>query len=196
MEWTIRAAQKAKLFDNLVLSTESPAIARLAEKLGASVPFLRPKKLAADATPGISPILHVCKRLRFKGVVVCLQPTSPFRNPADIKKCVRFFRQKKAKCVVSVSSLKRKKDLMFFMKNDGTLIKSLPKKRRAISSGKWKKVSLNGALYVAATDWLQKKKSFLDAQTLGFLMPAGRSLDIDTPQDWRQACKKMRIARG
>lgn len=196
MEWTIRAAQKAKVFDDIVLSTESPAIARRGGKLGVSVPFLRPKKLATDTTPGISPILHACKRLRFKGVVVCLQPTSPFRSSADIKKCLGFFRKRKAKCVVSVSLLKRKKSLIFFMKKDGTLKKNLPKKRRAISSAKWKKVSLNGALYVAATDWLIKKKSFLDAQTLGFLMPARRSLDIDTPQDWRQACKKMRAACG
>jgi CMP-N-acetylneuraminic acid synthetase len=196
LEWTIRAAQKSKLFDDILLSTESPEIARLAKKCGVSVPFLRPKKLARDTTPGIFPILHACKRLRFKGTVVCLQPTSPLRNSADIIKCVRFFRQRKAKCVVSVSPLVREKSLMFFLKKDGTLRKSLSKKGGGQTHPGWRKVSLNGALYVAGAEWLQKKKSFLDSQTLGFLMPARRSLDIDTPQDWRKACKRMKAARG
>lgn len=194
--WTIRAARKSKLLKKVVLSTEDPRIARLSKKMGASVPFLRPKKLAKDTTPGISPILHVCKRMRFKGAVVCLQPTSPFRTAMDIDKGIKFFRKKEAKCVVSVSSLVREKSLMFFLKKDGTLRKKLTKKSDGQTHPGWRKVSLNGALYVARAEWLRKTKSFLNSQTLGFLMPASRSLDIDTPEDWRQACKKMRAARG
>jgi CMP-N-acetylneuraminic acid synthetase len=196
LEWTIRAAQKARLFDDIIISTESPEIARLAEKRGGSVPFLRPKKLARDNTPGISPILYVCKRLQFKGTVVCLQPTSPFRTARDIDGCIKFFRRNKAQCVVSVSPLVREKNLTFFLKKDGTLRKNLPKKSGGQTHPGWRKVSLNGALYVAKPEWLRKTKAFLNSQTLGFLMPARRSLDIDTPEDWRQACKRMRATRG
>lgn len=47
--------------------------------------------------------------------------------------------------------------------------------------------ALNGAVYVARTEWLIKHRSFFSSQTLGYLMPEDRSLDLDTPYDWKVA---------
>ena len=42
----------------------------------------------------------------------------------------------------------------------------------------------NGALYLCDTSWLKRQGSFIGPDTLGYLMPSERSVDIDTPLDW------------
>jgi N-acylneuraminate cytidylyltransferase len=42
---------------------------------------------------------------------------------------------------------------------------------------------LNGAVYAARVDWLRCSKSFLTPATLGWVMPAERSVDVDTELD-------------
>jgi CMP-N,N'-diacetyllegionaminic acid synthase len=44
--------------------------------------------------------------------------------------------------------------------------------------------TLNGSLYLAKTDWIQDNRSFLSPETVGYLMPPERSLDIDTMFEW------------
>ena len=41
--YSIRSAQKSKLFDRIIVSTDSKKYAKIAKKIGAEVPFIRPK---------------------------------------------------------------------------------------------------------------------------------------------------------
>jgi CMP-N,N'-diacetyllegionaminic acid synthase len=43
---------------------------------------------------------------------------------------------------------------------------------------------LNGALYLARVDGLLKQGSFIGPETLGYVMPPERSVDLDSLQDW------------
>jgi N-acylneuraminate cytidylyltransferase len=54
---------------------------------------------------------------------------------------------------------------------------------------------LNGAVYVAETDWLRNTESFLSERTLGHVMPKERSADVDTKLDlaWCKVLKKHSI---
>jgi CMP-N-acetylneuraminic acid synthetase len=45
--------------------------------------------------------------------------------------------------------------------------------------------ALNGALYMSSSSSLERERSFLNADTLGYVMPTERSLDIDTLLDWQ-----------
>jgi CMP-N-acetylneuraminic acid synthetase len=51
IKYSIDAALQSKLFKEIIISTESNKIKKIAKKFGASLPFLRPKKLANDITP-------------------------------------------------------------------------------------------------------------------------------------------------
>ena len=46
--WTIDAALQSQLFDLVLVSTDSPDIAQVAQQSGAIVPGLRPSELASD----------------------------------------------------------------------------------------------------------------------------------------------------
>ena len=48
---TIQILQKSRIFDQIIVSTDSKKIAKIAKKYGAVVPFLRPKKIAHKPFP-------------------------------------------------------------------------------------------------------------------------------------------------
>ena len=50
ISYSIDAAKKTKIFDKIIVSTESIKLKKIAERYGAEVPFLRPKKIADDKT--------------------------------------------------------------------------------------------------------------------------------------------------
>lgn len=188
---TIREAKKAKLITRLVVSTEDEKIAALARRYGAEVPFLRPKSLCRDSTPGVAPVLHACRRLPGYQEVLCLQPTSPLRTWRDIDGLIRFARKRRANSVVSVTPAAKHPAWTFLFRSKFRLdpfVRLLnPHKKLP------KAYVLNGAIYYAKSNWLRKKKGFLSKETLGFVMPRERSVDIDNWDDWKaaeQALKK------
>ena len=61
--YSIEAAQKCKLFDRIIVSTDSSEIAEVAKKYGAEIPFMRPAQLADDLTHTDTVILHALKWL-------------------------------------------------------------------------------------------------------------------------------------
>ena len=73
-QWTIDAASKRHV-DEVIVSTDDPAIADVAVSSGAKVPFLRPASLAQDDSPTVDVILHALKQMpEYSEVVACSQP--------------------------------------------------------------------------------------------------------------------------
>lgn len=92
---SLRAALGAKTLDRVLLSTDSPAMARLGIRYGAEVPFRRPAHLASDRAHTPPVIEHAVSFLEKRegvkvGIVVTLQSTSPFRRPEHIDRAVRM----------------------------------------------------------------------------------------------------------
>jgi len=181
--WSITEAQKSRYIDRLVVSTDDTEIAAVAQQWNCEVPFLRPKELALDDTPGIAPVVHMLKTLpeMFK-LVVLLQPTSPLRSIDDIDGCIEFIMQKNAKSCVSVVQPNKSPYWMYRI-DDNDIMKPL-------FPGEWGRrqdlpeaYALNGAVYVADTDWLLEKNTFVAEQTVAYKMPQDRSLDIDSEED-------------
>jgi pseudaminic acid cytidylyltransferase len=88
--YSISAAIKSKLFDRVIVSTDSTRIKKIAEKYGAEVPFMRPKKLSQDSTLVKEVIEHGInflqkKKIKFK-YVCCIYATAPLVQISDIKK--------------------------------------------------------------------------------------------------------------
>ena len=186
--WTIEAANQAPSVDKTVVTTEDAEIAELALNLGAEVPFMRPAELATDHTPGIAPVLHALEQLPEYEWVLLLQPTSPLRAVQDIENMWTFCQQRQVDSVVSVSRVTTPPSLMYYRDNSDVLepvLHSQPKGSRRQDFPDT--FAINGALYLARAEWLRAQDSFVTEDTLGFEMPAERSVDIDTPDDWRWA---------
>lgn len=185
--WTIEAALRSALLDAVVVSTDDAEIAAVARQAGAMVPFLRPAALAQDSTPGIDPVLHALGLLPEFTDVLLLQPTSPLRSTGDIDACLQLAKNRQARSVVSVSEPDTHPYWTYRLGDDQSLqrfVDAAPVARRQDLPPVF---ALNGALYYAQSDWLRQSKRLVGAETVAYVMPRERSVDIDNLLDWRLA---------
>ena len=95
LAYTIAAALDSHVFDDVIVSTDDEEYASIARYYGASVPFLRPASLAGDRSPDIEWIEHTLAQLNTGGRAFdcfsLLRPTSPFREPATIRRAWNAF---------------------------------------------------------------------------------------------------------
>jgi CMP-N-acetylneuraminic acid synthetase len=105
---TIRAALESGCFESVYVSTEAPDIAEIAAGAGAVV-HPRPDELAGDLVSATDVCLEVEESLRGDGLspdaVVCLQPSSPLREAADVRKAWQHFVASEADYLVSVTPI-------------------------------------------------------------------------------------------
>lgn len=185
--WTIDAALAAGVFDRVVVSTEDPEIAEVARAGGAEVPFMRPAELSADDTPGIAPVLHALEELLGFDALVLLQPTSPLRSAADIASVVALARSRGARSVVSVCEPDAHPQWTYRMDGNGVLAPWEGATGAARRQDLEQVYALNGAIYYAECVLVRESGALVGPGTIGYPMPAERSIDIDTPLDWRIA---------
>jgi CMP-N,N'-diacetyllegionaminic acid synthase len=183
--WTIEAAQQARSVSRIVVSTEDEEIAEVARAHGAEVPFMRPHALAQDTTPGMDVVFHALDLLAPCDDVLLLQPTSPLRTAQDIDAIAELRSSTQAPAAVSVSAAPHPPQWMYRMERTAQLRPLLDEPAPVRRQDAEEVYVLNGALYSARRAWLLAHRSFMSAQTLGYVMPAERSVDIDTPLDWR-----------
>lgn len=184
LAWTVAAARGARLLDRFVLSSEDQEIIEVAKSVGCEVPFVRPRELAADDTPGIAPILHALRVLPERyDYVVLLQPTSPLRIASDIDDCIERCHSMGASACVSVTPATKTPYWYYRLDEQERLCPLLDGPRATRRQDLPECFLLNGAVYVARTQWLLETKTFLTDETLGWVMPRERSLDIDSRED-------------
>jgi N-acylneuraminate cytidylyltransferase len=89
LAYSICQAQRAGVFDAVVVSTDSEGIAAVARRYGAEVPELRPAAMASATSPDIEWVEHMLDVLAQSGrtfdLWALLRPTSPFRSPESIR---------------------------------------------------------------------------------------------------------------
>ena len=100
IEITINQALKSKVFDEIVVSTDSKKIQKIAIKKGAKSWFLREKKLSNSYSSKIFAIRDALLKseIKFKkkfDICIDLDITSPLRKIEDIQNALRLFLRKK-----------------------------------------------------------------------------------------------------
>ena len=185
ISWTIEEAKKSKYIDRLILSSDDEEIIRVAKRWGCEVPFVRPKELAQDDTPGIEPVLHALSELTGYKFVLLLQPTSPFRTVEDIDVAIEACLKNNADTCVSVSKVEKSPYWMYEV-DEYKVMKPLLNPEQIYNSRQLLPTiySLNGAIYLSSCDWLRKDKRFINDKTFPYIMPVNRSIDIDSELDF------------
>lgn len=193
--WTIEAALRSSRLATVVVSTDDMEIADVARQAGAQVPFMRPTALAQDTTPGLDPVLHALSQLPQYDSVLLLQPTSPLRTTDDIDACLQLATQRRARSVVSVSEPDTHPYWTYRLSEQQTLARLVDTAPVARRQDLPPVFAVNGALYFAETDWLKSSHSLVDAETLAYVMPRERSVDLDTPLDWMLAELLLKVQK-
>ena len=93
--FSIAAARQAKSVTRVIVSTDDPEIAEVSRFYGAEVPFLRPAKIAEDATLDLPVFEHALRWLvknenYSPDIVIQLRPTSPIRPVGMVDEAVEL----------------------------------------------------------------------------------------------------------
>tara|TARA_B100001027_G_C16258485_1_gene328173 strand:+ start:743 stop:1417 length:675 start_codon:yes stop_codon:yes gene_type:complete len=187
IEWTIISALQSKFIDRVFISTDDHKIANFAENLGIKVPFLRDPKLSLDKSYIIDTVLSVMKKFSTYESMILLQPTSPLRTSKDIDSVIKIGLEKNFQSVVSIAESIYAPQLFYSLSKKKT-ISPLIKTEKAFNRQDFPlNYVINGACYFANKEFLFKNKKFITDDTIGYVMPQERSIDIDTHFDWKIA---------
>lgn len=192
ISYTIDTARNSKLFDEIFVSTDSEEYAKIARASGASVPFLRSKRLSSDTASSWDVVKDAILNYREIGKefdnIVLLQPTSPLRKTEDIINGYDVMRSNNAMAVVSVCEvdhsplwcniLPEDKSLKNFLNQDLINVprQNLPTYYR-----------INGALYMVNIEYLMSTHDIYHERCHAVIMPKENSIDIDNEMDFKIA---------
>lgn len=189
---TVEQAINAKIFDNIVISSDSKKIISIAKKKLKDIDLIkRPKSLAKDNSPKIPVIRHCLKTVekRYKknfDIIIDLDVTSPLRKVSDIKKSLSKFLKKKLDNLFSVCYSKINPYFNTVELYKGK-IKYIKKNQSIITCRQNAPITydINASIYIWSRKTLLNSNKLLNKETDFFLMPHERSIDIDTNLDFQ-----------
>ncbi len=200
--WPIAAALEAGVFDEVIVSTDDAEIADVARAAGASVPFMRPAELSDDMSPARGVINHAIldaeKRHGQTVEMVCtVYATAAFATAADLLQARAALMQDESKHFAFAAAeyahpvqraMTRAKDggvEMLFPEHRSTRTQDLPEAFHDV-----------GMFYWGKRDAFVSEQPMFSPQSLPFLMPRERAVDIDTPDDWSLAEALFEVLRS
>jgi CMP-N,N'-diacetyllegionaminic acid synthase len=204
ISYAIEEAKRSKVFDKIIVSTDSPKIKKVALKYGAEVPFKRPKQLSKDV-PTEDVVLHAVKYLEkkmsfFFDIVVVLEPPHIARRYYHIKKAIKILKENfKYDSVMTVLKIKERPEWMLRIKNKfmTPFIKFFYYKKKAFlkypSSKEFETLYKASAIvYAIRRDALLKYKSCTGFKCYPIKIKQKFDLDLDHPEDWAPAEKNYK----
>lgn len=189
--YTIEAAKKSKYIDDIIVSTDSEAIKNIAIVFGAHVPFLRPESLSGDSVKSIDVVLHCIDYIEKEGkeydYFILLQPTSPLRSEAHIDEAIEMITNLRAESLVSVCEVEQNPVIMRIIEDNRMkeIIKFDGDNLRRQDLPKF--YIFNGAVYINSKQMLINSKSFVNEDSIPYIMDSESSIDIDTITDFKLA---------
>jgi len=185
---TIEHALAASYIDRVIVDTDSEEIAKIARENGAEVPFLRPAKLAQDASLVIENIIHTLNELKEDDGydpthVFILQTTSPLREVEDIDKCWDLMQHSNATTVLTVCSTHPR---LYHLIKDNDIVLVNGTEADSTNIQDWPPgYILNGCfVYIIETKALLKERRVITEKTKAVVCDKWRSVDLDTPEEW------------
>ena len=174
---------------HIILSTDDTEIAEVARNYGLPVEYFRPAELATDTAGSREVVLDAMAWADVRGItydcIVLLQPTSPLRTSEDIRGALSLYTAD-VDMVVSVKESAANPYFNLFETDGSTGFLHISKgngllARRQDAPKVWE---YNGAVYVINPKSIREMPLGAFPRRIPYIMPAERSIDLDTPADW------------
>ncbi|OGZ33226.1 MAG: hypothetical protein A2V69_01490 [Candidatus Portnoybacteria bacterium RBG_13_40_8] len=188
--------KKDRLVDEVIVSTDSRKIADIAQRLGAHVPFLRPKKISGDKAKPIDFVVHAINHFEKKGIfydcVVILQPTSPLRKYKDIKEAIKLYLKNKNESLISAYCEDEIDETELYHKEKNFGIPLSFNHNKGIRRQELKNIFVrDGTIYISSVKHIKKCHRIISNTPLLFEISKNRALDIDTQKDLKTLRKTL-----
>lgn len=197
--YSIEAAVKSQMFEEVMVSTESDEIAEIARQYGASVPFMRSAENADDFADTTDVLLEVLECYRKTGrefdEFCCIYPTAPFVTAEKLTQSHKLLENKEVYNVVPMIPFS-------FPPQRGMVVKAgmlQPVNPEAMDMRSQDLETILhdcGQFYWCKTKAFTNNPNFLANHTVPFEVSELEVQDIDNETDWKLAELKYQMFRG
>ena len=188
--YSIEQAIATKLFDQIVVSSDSKEIREVALANGATFCVDRPAELATDTAPKLPAIKHCVENAEKKfgqfEVIIDLDATAPLRESSDIIGALELLQSAQADNVITGTPAHRS-PYFNLVEIDANGVVSLSKPPANVVARRQDSpqcFDMNASIYVWRRQALFANENLFTSNTRLFVMPRERSLDIDSQADF------------
>lgn len=197
--YSIEAALRSQAFDEVMVSTDSEEIAKIARQYGACVPFLRSARTSNDYASTADVIREVLQEYKKAGRTFdffsCIYPTAPFVTSRRLKDAVTRLEQSDADSLLTVVRFSFPPQRALVVR-DGMVSYQYPEYASARSQDLEPVYHDCGQFYVCRTGAFLEQGTLVTKSTLPYELPEEEVQDIDNLSDWLIAEAKFRVLRN
>ena len=189
ISYSIKAVQESGIADEIMVSTDDPAIADVAIKYGAKVPFFRDASTSNDKAGVASVLVEVVDEYKKRGMefeyVLAVYATQPLLKPKNLVKAFEQLSTTKGAesiCTVEQYSYPPQRATIIV---DGELKQLHPENYFARSQDLQPIYHDCNQFFLFKTYALMRDQKLYTEHTLPFILAESESQDIDTMEDWK-----------
>ena len=194
--YSIEAAIKSGIFEEVMVSTDDNEIKEIAEQFGAIVPFMRSAETSNDMAMTHEVVIEVINEYKKLGrqfeYVCCIYPTAPFLTPGKLEKGIELLTTTGVDGVVPVVPFSFPPQRAFLIR-DNNVMYNMPENRLVRSQDLEKWYHDCGQFYFVRTQKFLEEKSLILSKTAPVIMDELEVQDIDNYDDWKIAELKMKL---
>lgn len=191
--YSIEAALKTGIFDEVMVSTDDPEIAEIARKYGANVPFYRSAETANDFATTADVLTEVLDMYASQGKyfdrMCCIYATAPLIQPQDITEAFDLLGQRDFQSVYPVVEFSYPIWRCLDVAQDGTMKRHWPEYEKFRSQDLPKEYHDSGTFYCYDIKKWQDGVGSIGA----IVLPETQVQDIDNETDWALAEMKYKL---
>lgn len=191
ISYSIEAALKSNLFDEVMVSTDDDEIAAIARHYGASVPFMRSAETANDYATLSDVVDEVLAKYRQLNInydnFCCILATAPFLKSEDLVDAYQLLQKSNFKTIRPVTRFSYPIQRAFKLNDDGSVIWFFKEYENSRSQDLEEAYHDAGLFYWGYTD------VGLNTSSRGAIVISElRCQDIDSEEDWTLAESKYK----
>ena len=188
--YSIEVALASKLFDKVIVTTDSQEIAKIAQEYGAEVPFIRPAELSDDFSGTSDVINHAIKYLQEQGetyeYICTIYATAPLLQKEYLIEGYEKLKSSDAVNAFSATTMPFPIQRTFKLNENGRCEMFTPEHYMTRSQDLEEAYQDAGQFYWTKAD-KESKEVMFSKESIPVILPRYLVQDIDTLEDWKRA---------
>lgn len=198
MAYSIEAALKSGIFDEVMVSTDDDEFAEVARQYGAKVPFMRSAATANDYATTEDVLIEVLDEYKKQGRefdnICCLYSTAPFVTSERLCEAFSNMQQENADAIFTVVAYSYPIQRCLHIV-DGKIGMKWPEYQTARSQDLETVFHDAGQFYFARVPQLRIEKDLWMKNCIPLILPETEVQDLDTLTDWQMAEMKFHLLK-
>lgn len=197
LAYSIEAALKSGLFDEVMVSTDSNEIAEVAVQYGAKIPFMRSERTSDDFATTSDVLLEVIDEYEKRGanfnIACCIYPTAPFVTARRLLEAADLLKNSDADIVKPIAAFSYPPQRGVKRNPDGSIEMILPQYMDTRSQDLETIYHDCGQFYLFSVSKFKVNRNIMRGKMMPVILSDLEMQDIDNESDWKLAELKYQL---